>query len=197
MGRKQKYTTEEERVEAIKASRRKAQAKWSAAHPELMATRKKKWADANPERMKAASNRYYNKHREAALAKTKQFVKNHPGYKTKHNHIYLQKSKQARTTRALCNLFVQAIRSKKFSKYVEKLMGCTFKEFEDHITILLETRPGVTFDDYGRGDHQWTLDHVIPYSKFDLTIEEELLKCTNYKNTQPLTLSENASKYNK
>ena len=74
-------------------------------------------------------------------------------------------------------------------------MGCDFETFKNHIESLL--RNGVTFDDYGRGENQWTLDHIVPYRYFNVEDEQELLKCCNYKNTQPLSLSENAKKRNR
>ena len=32
----------------------------------------------------------------------------------------------------------------------------------------------------------WEVDHITPLSKFDLTIEENIYKAFNYRNTQPL-----------
>jgi hypothetical protein len=43
----------------------------------------------------------------------------------------------------------------------------------------------------------WEVDHIIPCSSFDLTIEDNIYKCFNYKNTQPLYKSLNRSKKDK
>jgi hypothetical protein len=44
---------------------------------------------------------------------------------------------------------------------------------------------------------EWHIDHVIPLSKFDLNIEEQQLIAFNWRNTMPLSCSENLSKNNK
>jgi hypothetical protein len=51
----------------------------------------------------------------------------------------------------------------------------------------------MSFDNYGN----WEIDHIIPVSSFDLSNENELRKCFNYNNTQPLWKNENRSKSNK
>ena len=44
---------------------------------------------------------------------------------------------------------------------------------------------------------EWHIDHVIPLSKFDLNIPEQQLIAFNWRNTMPLSCSENLSKNNK
>lgn len=43
----------------------------------------------------------------------------------------------------------------------------------------------------------WDLDHIIPCRSFDLSIEENIFKCFNYSNYQPMFKSENSSKQDK
>lgn len=40
----------------------------------------------------------------------------------------------------------------------------------------------------------WSIDHIIPVCKFDLTIEDEKLKCWNWSNLMPVTIKYNSSK---
>ena len=40
----------------------------------------------------------------------------------------------------------------------------------------------------------WSIDHIIPVCKFDLTIEDEKLKCWNWSNLIPVTIKYNSSK---
>jgi len=40
----------------------------------------------------------------------------------------------------------------------------------------------------------WSIDHIIPVCKFDLTIDDEKLKCWNWSNMMPVTIKYNSSK---
>jgi hypothetical protein len=40
----------------------------------------------------------------------------------------------------------------------------------------------------------WSIDHIIPVRKFDLTIEIEKLKCWNWSNLMPVTIQFNSTK---
>ena len=51
----------------------------------------------------------------------------------------------------------------------------------------------MNWDNYGS---YWSIDHIIPVCKFDLTIEEEKLKCWNWTNMMPTTVKYNSSKKN-
>jgi len=74
-----------------------------------------------------------------------------------------------------------------------KLLGCTIDEFRDHIEKQFQ--PGMSWDNYGKGG--WTIDHIIPCSKFDLSIPGSQRVCFNYTNLQPLWHTDNISKGNK
>jgi hypothetical protein len=51
----------------------------------------------------------------------------------------------------------------------------------------------MTWDNYGS---YWSIDHIIPVNKFDLTNEDEKLKCCNWSNLMPVTVKYNSSKKN-
>ena len=49
----------------------------------------------------------------------------------------------------------------------------------------------MNWDNYGS---YWSIDHIIPVCKFDLTIEDEKCKCWNWSNLMPVTVNYNSSK---
>lgn len=51
--------------------------------------------------------------------------------------------------------------------------------------------PEMNWENYGS---YWSIDHIIPVCKFDLTIEDEKLKCWNWSNLMPVTIKYNSSK---
>ena len=55
-------------------------------------------------------------------------------------------------------------------------------------------KPEMTWDNYGT---MWNLDHITPCSSFDLTQEDQLKTCFNWKNTVPVYCKENLEKFNK
>ena len=52
---------------------------------------------------------------------------------------------------------------------------------------------GMSWDNMGK----WHLDHIKPCKTFDLSKQEEQLKCFNYKNIQPLWATDNLKKGSK
>jgi hypothetical protein len=53
--------------------------------------------------------------------------------------------------------------------------------------------PEMNWDNY---DSYWSIDHIIPVCKFDLTNEDEKLKCWNWTNLMPITVKYNSSNKN-
>jgi len=70
-------------------------------------------------------------------------------------------------------------------------IGCSF----DDLKIYLENSfdKNMSWENYGS---YWEIDHKDPIFNFS-TSEEDLHKCWNYRNLQPLTISENRIKHNK
>jgi len=48
----------------------------------------------------------------------------------------------------------------------------------------------MTWDNYGK----WHVDHIIPISSFNLTLETEVEKCFHFTNLQPLWAKDNLKK---
>jgi len=72
------------------------------------------------------------------------------------------------------------------------LLGCTMEFMNAHIEK--QFKPGMTWDNQGKGDGGWEIDHIIPFAAFDLTNRDEQFIVCWYQNLQPLWGHENASK---
>jgi hypothetical protein len=74
-------------------------------------------------------------------------------------------------------------------------LGCSIPELK----IWLENQflPGMLWENRGKGDGRWNIDHILPLSKFDLTDREQFLKVCHYTNLQPLWEKDNLIKGNK
>ena len=79
---------------------------------------------------------------------------------------------------------------KRTLKYSE-ILGCDKEFLKEHLRKNFKEK--MSFNNYGK----WHIDHIIPISSFNLEKKEELLKCFNYKNLQPLWAKENLVKSNK
>ena len=72
-----------------------------------------------------------------------------------------------------------------------QLIGCSVDELKEHIKNQLNNK--MTFENYG----EWEIDHIKAITLFDLTNENEIIECFNYKNLQPLWRIDNIKKSNK
>lgn len=90
--------------------------------------------------------------------------------------------------RARINVAVKKVRTEKKQRSCS-LLGCSIEEYIMYLQS--QFTPEMNWENYGK---YWSIDHIKPCCSFDLTKEEEQLKCFNYKNTRPLTVRENLIK---
>ena len=70
-------------------------------------------------------------------------------------------------------------------------IGCNIHYFREWLEYNFTEE--MNWDNYGSF---WSIDHIIPVCKFDLTVEEEKFKCWNWSNMMPVTVKYNSSKKN-
>jgi len=70
-----------------------------------------------------------------------------------------------------------------------KMFGATREELRSHIENQFED--GWSWEN--KGD-VWEIDHIRPYSSFDLTDDKQYRECCNYKNIRPLSVKENRTR---
>jgi hypothetical protein len=68
-------------------------------------------------------------------------------------------------------------------------IGCNIQYFREWIEYNFTEE--MNWDNYAS---LWSIDHIIPVCKFDLTIENEKLNCWNWSNMMPVTIKYNSSK---
>jgi hypothetical protein len=85
------------------------------------------------------------------------------------------------------------IKKRNLSVTTIELIGCNRENFLFHIENQFVK--GMNWENYGLKG--WHIDHIIPLSSFDLTIEDEVKKACHYTNLQPLWWEDNLKKGNK
>lgn len=94
----------------------------------------------------------------------------------------------------LCNCrtrIYKAVKGIAKPKRTIELIGCSIEQLKQHLESQFTS--GMSWENYG----EWHIDHIRPCSSFDLLNEEEMKKCFNYMNLQPLWAEENLHKSDK
>lgn len=151
------------------------------------------WADNNAE-ARAEYNKEYRKLNEEKIKQDRKiWEQNNQEMMKEYNKLYKRDRRQETEYRLLENLRSRLWRAAKGSKSETtiNLIGCDIPTLKIHLERLFQN--GMTWDNYGK----WHIDHIIPCSSFDLSIEEEQRKCFHYTNLQPLWAIDNLKKANK
>jgi len=82
----------------------------------------------------------------------------------------------------------QALRRKTKMGSAVRDVGCSIEELRFHLEKKF--RPGMSWQNRG----SWHVDHIVPLSKFNLTVREEFLRAVHFSNLQPLWAKENRIK---
>jgi len=85
------------------------------------------------------------------------------------------------------------INKRNLSTNTLELIGCDRETFLSYIEK--QFTEGMTWENYGLKG--WHVDHILPLSLFDLTVEDEVRKACHYTNLQPLWWQDNLEKGNK
>ncbi len=75
-----------------------------------------------------------------------------------------------------------------------KMIGCTIQQLKQHLQNTAIENGYKDFDIEKYDTKEYHIDHIMPCASFDLTKEEEQMKCFNYTNLQILDAKTNLSK---
>ena len=125
----------------------------------------------------------------------KKIIENTLQFKNNAKQIRLEKENtlQNQLWENLINRMRKAYDSKNIKRTIQyrKLIGCDENQLYIYLEKLLPQN--LKIEDYPK----WEIDHIKPICTFDLTNENEQLKCFNYTNLQLLLKSLNQSKSRK
>lgn len=71
-------------------------------------------------------------------------------------------------------------------------LGCSIQHLKLHLELFWDE--GMSWLNYGKGEGQWSIDHIKPLSHFDLSDRSQLLQAVHYTNLQPLWHVDNMRK---
>lgn len=74
-------------------------------------------------------------------------------------------------------------------------LGCSISELKIHLESKFQD--GMTWENWGNKEGCWSIDHIIPLSRFKLSNRNEYIKACNYMNLQPLWHIDNLIKGDK
>lgn len=90
-----------------------------------------------------------------------------------------------------------SLKGKKNWGHWEDLVGYTVEDLKQHLESLWE--PWMSWGNYGKKEGQWSIDHIKPITKFNITDYncQDFKDCWKLPNLRPLNHIQNISKGNK
>ena len=165
--------------------------------------------------LKEYKRQYYLDNRDHLLALMKKRAKKNRAKKAQYDKIYRKKNKkkiqkylskyaveynknrrkndiQFKLAYNLRSSLSNALKKEQKAGSAVRDLGCSI----DKLKLWLESQfyEGMNWGNYGRKPGQWSIDHIRPLSKFNLSNRKELLKACNYKNLRPLWHIDNQRK---
>jgi hypothetical protein len=135
----------------------------------------------NKEKNLEKARAYSKKNRD----KINKYVREHVAERKKTDHLFNLKV-------ALRTLVGRSFKARKWKRTSrnEEILGIDFKTAKKHIER--QFTKGMTWDNHGKGEGKWNIDHKIPLAS--AKNELELIALCHYTNLQPLWAIENIKK---
>lgn len=161
--------------------------------------RSKKWRESNKDFYLADQKNRYLKDLEARKKTNIKYYEEHKGRLIKWQGEYHKNKRvvniQFKITTLLRSGLSGFIGGKGLSKKYRNLIGCSRDELITHLESKFTE--GMNWGNRGKKRGMWQIDHIKPYTDFDLTDHEQVKICVHYTNLQPLWGRDNIIKSNK
>jgi hypothetical protein len=147
----------------------------------------------NPDKFRRNNLAWYYRNRESSLVKMREWYQENKVQRRNYRQQLMVANPSFKVGHRLQIKLHEALTTytgKRRAPVFESLVGCTVKEFRQHLER--QFKPGMSWNNYGLGG--WEIDHKQPCCSFDLTDPDQVKLCFHYTNLQPLWRAENASK---
>lgn len=173
-------------------------------HEQLAANHRERRKRAD---VKAADRAYRQKNREHLTAQIREWRRKNPEKLAArrearrdeinaHHRAYVSRRMvddiQFRLARLLRSRMTTAVRKGYRAGSAVQDLGISVAEFRQHLESLWTV--GMSWENYGRGDGKWCIDHIYPLARADLTSRVEFRAVANWRNQVPRWHTDNARK---
>jgi len=138
-----------------------------------------------------ATDGYHHKCKKCAIEQKQQWRVSNREHYNEHNRNYYVVNTQARNSRNMHNRLWSILKRGSYSCRTEEIIGLNKPTYIEWLSYNFEGE--MTWVNYGS---IWEIDLIIPASAYDLTNEQQLLACFNWKNIRPCLKSDNLAKAN-
>ena len=196
--------------------------KYYAANKEKVLAKHKEWVEKHPGYVDTYNREYFENNKDQIREQNKEYYKKNKEKKSKYNKDYQEKNRDrileqkkeywkenkekimryvanrratdmeyAASLRIRSRMYM-ALKAQVANKTTHwREFGYTAKELKEHLESLFTE--GMSWSNR----NLWEIDHIIPISKFDLSIKEEVIRANALSNLQPLWAHDNRRKSNK
>ena len=144
----------------------------------------KKYREQNKEKLREISKKWYGNNKEKHSQKVEVYqIKNKKKldeFRKEYYQTSLKFNVDYKIAHSIRSRLYECLKLNKNLNSI-KYLGCLIQDYKIYLESLFKL--GMTWENWGE---IWEIDHILPISSFDLTLEENIHKAFNYKNTQPL-----------
>lgn len=183
-----------------------------AENTEKVNARTKANREADPEKKREQSKRWYEANKEDKLAKNAEWARANPERFKEYQRAWdarnpdasrIRNERRRKTPRGKLENAIRAgfhkgiKKGSKSSRKTFDLLGYTPDELMAHIEK--QFLPGMSWDNHGRGEDCWHIDHIIPMSAFNFETPDDpdFKLCWALSNLRPLWEKDNLKKSDK
>jgi len=138
------------------------------------------WRKANPDKNTAICKTWRSKN----MDKIREYYRG-----------YYSKNLNRRISNRLSSDIRDCLSGRKNRRHWQDLVGYTLEALKSHIETQFQ--PGMTWDNWGRGENCWHIDHKTPQSWFDFSDESQIKQCWRLDNLTCKWEFDNLSKGNR